>query len=247
MRGHIFTTSIVLSVFLISCGSSSTHLPGGLALEEHILSQAPSSDPYSFQPVEGTQKEILAKHADERGKVMPIEYTFVDDNPALSEPWGGDELVAVLLTDADSYEQTIQLIDHDDVIFSTSAGMPSPVMPLQGLWTYGRHWALEILYATPEVWTGQIFIDGDMVNQDKNYEEAFGFQMLSSRPFFFYQHNGQIGISYDGQEADLGYTSIPHYLCCAESVLNPIPAENMVAFFAQRQGKWYYVEIGIFE
>lgn len=247
MRRHIFTLPIVLSVFLVSCSSSTTRLPGGLALEEHILSQAPSSESYSFQPVDGTQEEIIAKHADERDEVAPLEYSLVDDNPALSVPWGRDELVAVLLTDADSFQQTIQLSNHDDVIFTTSAGMPSPVMPLQGLWTYGRHWALEILYTTPKVWAGQIFIDGDLINQDKNYEEAFGFQLLSGKPFFFYQRDGKIGISYDGQEADLGYTSIPHYLCCAESVLNPIPAKNMVALFAQRGEDWYYVELGTFK
>jgi hypothetical protein len=242
-----FWSTLVLCVFITACQTSRSSLPGGLSLEEHALSQAPASDLFSFQPVEGTQEKILALHADERKQVIPMSVITIENNPALKASWGGSDLIATVFTDAENQpEQIVKVSSQGDTLLTTSAGMPSPVMPLQGLWTYGRHWALEILYATPEVWTGQIFIDGILTNEDKNYDEAFGFQMLADKPFFFYQRNGIIGISYDGQEAELGYTSIPHYLCCAESILNPIPAENMVAFFAQRNETWYYVELGDF-
>lgn len=251
MRAHIQFKSIfsvLLVAILTACASSANHLPGGVILEEHALGQAPVSDPFNFQPVEGTKANILLKHADERSQVTPTTYSFIDGNPVIKKPWGGSELNAVVFTDAgDITEQFVQVSTHDDTIFTTSAGMPSPVMPLQGLWTYGRHWALEILYATPATWTGRIFIDGIMVNQDKGYDEAFGFQLLSDQPFFFYKRNGLIGISYDGREADLDYNEIPHYLCCSDSILNPIPAENMVAFFARRSETWYYVELGTFK
>jgi hypothetical protein len=197
--------------------------------------------------MDGTQAEILSVHEDQRRQVIAIPVFMEDGNPALKASWGGSELTALVFTDAaKTPEQIVKVSTPKETIFTTSAGMPSPIMPLQGLWTYGRHWALEIFYATPDVWTGQIFIDGALLNQERDYDEAFGFQLLYGKPFYFFQRNGLIGVSYDGQEANLDYTSILHYLCCAESVLNPIPAENMVAFFAQRGADWYYVELGAF-
>lgn len=246
LRIQIFLGVLLLS--LNACTQPNIHLPGGLVLEEYALSQAPTSEPFGFQPVGGTQDKILAGHEGERRQVISMPVFMVEGNPALKASWGGGELVALVFTDAQNKpEQFIKVYTQTETIFTTSAGMPSPVMPLQSLWTYGRHWALEILYATPEVWAGQVFIDGALLNQEKAYDEAFGFQLLAGMPFYFYQRSGSIGISYDGQEADLGYTNIPHYLCCAESTLNPIPAQNMVAFFAQRNEAWYYVELGKFK
>jgi hypothetical protein len=238
----------VLSTSLVACEPSHLRLPGDLVLEEHVLTQPPESDPLSFQPAAGTQEEVLAQHAVERSKVFPITVSTVDENPALWAPWDGNELVAVLLTAAgDPPQQSVELSADGRVVFTAPAGMPSPLLPLRGLWTYDGHWALEILLATPDVWTGQIFVDGELVNQDREYDEAFGFQMLSGKPFFFYRRGDRVGLSYDGQEADLLYDSISHYLCCSEGVLNPTQAENMVAFFAQHGDTWYYVELGTFE
>jgi hypothetical protein len=238
----------VLTTSLVACEPSHLRLPGNLVLEEHALTQPPESDPLSFHPLAGTQEEILAQHAVERSKIFPTAVSMVDDNPALRAPWDGGELVAVLLTAAgDPPLQSVQLSTDGRVVFAAPAGMPSPVLPLRGLWTYDGHWALEILFATPEVWTGQIFVDGELVNQEREYDEAFGFQMLSGKPFFFYRRGEHVGLSYDGQEADLEYDNIPHYLCCSEGVLNPTQAENMVAFFAQHGDTWYYVELGTFE
>ncbi len=71
---------------------------------------------------------------------------------------------------------------------------------------------------------------------------------MGGKPFYFFKKQGALGtprygISYAGQEADLGYTNILHYQCCSGSVLNPWSAAKIVAFFAQQDGNWYYVEI----
>jgi hypothetical protein len=219
-----------------------------LALEEHALRQAPELDPLRFQPLEGIEAEVLARQALERSKVIPITVFMVDDNPAMRAAWHGGELEAVLLTAAgDPPAQSVQVSADGRLVFTAPAGLPSPALPLRGLWTYDGSWALEILLATSDVWIGQIYVDGTLVNEERGYEEAFGFQMISGDPFFFYRRAGQVGLSYDGREADLGYDDIPHYRCCSESVLDPIQAESMVAFFAQRGEAWYYVELGTFE
>lgn len=238
----------VLTSSLVACEPSHLRLPGTLVLEEHALTRPPDPDSLGFDPLEGTQEEVLAQHAAERSKVFPITVFMMDDNPALRAPWDGGELVAVLLTAAgDPSQQSVQLSADGRVFLTAPAGMPSPILPLRGLWTYDGHWALEILLATPDVWTGQIFVDGELVNQDREYDEAFGLQMLYGKPFFFYRRAEHAGLSYDGQEADLEYNNIPHYLCCSEAVRNPTQAENMVAFFAQQGETWYYVELGTFD
>jgi hypothetical protein len=70
---------------------------------------------------------------------------------------------------------------------------------------------------------------------------------MQGRPFYFFRQGGQIGLSYDSQQLLLEYNDIPHYGCCSAGELNPVSAQKMVAFFAQRDGTWYYVEIGVFE
>jgi hypothetical protein len=239
--------SILLLVMLSACKPSPSRPHAGLTLEEHPLSQPPASDEFGFQPVNGTQAEVLARNAAERSQTNPVTVAIVDGNPALTASGGGGEFIAVLLTDeTNPPAQIVEVSQNGQVIFTTPAGMPSPILPLQGLWIYGDYWALEIVFASPDVWAGQVFIDGELVNQSGGYDEAFGFQLLAGKPFFFYYRDGQAGLSYDGVEADLPYDNIPHYLCCSESVLNPVQAANMTAFFAQRGSDWYYVELGNF-
>jgi hypothetical protein len=229
-------------------GTSSRLLHGGLSLEEHALRRAPELDPLAFFPIRGSQEQVLARHAAQRDRGFPDRLYFEHGDPALWAPWDGDRLVALLLTaEGATPQQTVELLSGDQVLFSTPAGLPSPALPLQGLWTYDGHWALEILLSTPSVWAGEIFLDGDLVNEQLGYDDAFGFQVLSGKPFYFYQRGGHIGLSFDSQEVDLGYSEVPHYQCCSGSVLNPKQAEDMVAFFAERDGAWYYVEVGVFD
>lgn len=191
---------------------------------------------------------MLAKRASARALGIPRLVVTIEGNPALPSLGDRGDLVAVLTTSADGPPlQSVQLLRGDKVIFTAAAGMPSPVLPLQGLWTYGDHWALEILLADPSVWAGQIFVDGELVNRLGGYDEAFGFQLLAGKPFFFYLRNGHVGVSYDGQETDLDFDEVPHYRCCSESSLNPTQAQNMVAFFARRDQAWLYVELGDFD
>jgi hypothetical protein len=143
--------------------------------------------------------------------------------------------------------QTVELFEDDQSLFKVDAGLPSPALPLQSLWTYGDHWVLEILYAEEEIWEGRIFQDGQLLNETLDYQEAFGFQLLAEKPFYFFQREDGLGYSYDGVETELPYDQILHYGCCSASTLNPIPAKNMVAFYALTGEGWFYVELGDFQ
>jgi hypothetical protein len=220
---------------------------GNLKLEEYPLAAAPEPIPLTFQPEGTTQDAVLARHAQLREKVYQKPVTTIEGFPAMTSLGEGEKLTAVMrVAVEDPLRQIVDLMRGDELIFSTDAGLPSPALPQQGLWTYGNHWVLEILLAEDEIWMGEIFQDGELINDLKGYEEAFGFQLLSGEPFFFYQRDSQLGFSYAGQETNLPYDHIPHYYCCAEDTLNPVQAEQMVAFFAQQGEQWFYVELGDF-
>ncbi len=222
-------------------------LPGGLVLEVYPLVGQPTLDPLTFRPVVGTQKSVLARRAAERQDEYHLDLRSDDQyRPALTAEFEGGTLLARIETDAATQAQTAELWQGDRLIFSAPAGFPSPASTLQGLWTYDSHWSLELLMATPDLWVGQVYVDGQLLNDQLGYDEAFGFQLMGGKPFYFYERDGTIGVSYAGQDADLGYSQIPHYECCSGSVLNPVPAHTMVAFFAELDGEWRYVEIGLF-
>ena len=91
---------------------------------------------------------------------------------------------------------------------------------------------------------GQVILDGVSLNQRYGYQEIFGFQLLHGKPFYFFRKDGKIGAVYAGQPVVLGYDSLPHYGCCSAGELNPRRSGSMIWFFAEREGAWYYVEIG---
>jgi hypothetical protein len=238
----------VIAAALSGCASSAPTSAPTLALEEHELAGPPGIVPMASQPLEGTMEEILGLHAAERAATYRHEVETIQGAPAITSLGESGDLLAVMTTATEGPpEQTVTVFRDDEAIFETAAGLPSPVLPLQGMWTYGGHWALEILFADETTWAGQVFIDGELVNEQEGYDEAFGFQLLAGEPFFFYVRENRVGYSYGGHETDLGYDEVPHYRCCSESTLNPVQAQNMVAFFAKRGGEWFYVELGSFD
>jgi hypothetical protein len=251
MRRSISFVPVVLAILgvgLGGCAPSSAEHERQLQLEEHPLAGAPELEPLTFRPLQGTQDEVLAAHADERAARISYEVVTVEGSPTLSSLGESRDLVAVLATSAEGRpEQTVTVLRDDVTIFEAPAGMPSPVLPLQGLWTFDGRWALEILFADETTWAGEVFIDGELVNAANGYDEAFGLQLLGGELFYFYRRGGHVGYSYDGNETDLAYDDIPHYRCCGESPLNPLQAEDMVAFFAVHEQTWFYVELGLFE
>jgi hypothetical protein len=242
-----FVLAVFVVIMLYGCGANSPQAGAPLQVEEHSLAAPPQLDPLVFLPQEGTQADVLEKHALDRSESYARTVSSVEGNPAIRALGDDTDLLAVLTTSAEGQpDQTATLFKGTEMIFQTSAGLPSPVLPLQGLWAYDGHWAFEILYADQSKWSGQIFIDGELVSETKGYDEAFSFQLLAGKPFYFFRRNNRIGYSFNGQETDLGYEEIPHYRCCSESGLNPVQAQIMVAFFAERSGSWYYVELGDF-
>ena len=100
---------------------------------------------------------------------------------------------------------------------------------------------------TKSITLGEIFRSGESLSQMYGYDETFGFQILADEPFYFFRKDDQIGLNYAGEEVMLGFDEVAHHYCCGFGVYNPQHYENMVGFFASREGKRYYVEAGVFE
>lgn len=279
-------TSLVLCGFMISaCNSASPSLQAaqeptaalhieiepsfpkhfqtssGLTVEEYELKRAPNLEPLHFEPIQGSQDEIVSTHASEKeDKFSDNSFfeNFLFGKKAL--PGDRDLVAQEVITDSqDSKYQKVSVVVwlDKDKVYTTKAGDVSPTQALQGLWTYDGHWILEIASATAIVngkdnarsynIIGQIVKDGELLNDKYGYQEAFGSQLLNGKPFYFFKKDGKFGISYAGQTSELGYDEIPHYGCCSAAEINPKPTKDMVTFFAKKNGTWYYVEIGVFK
>jgi len=242
-----------IPVSLIGCTPSEDVAQTSLTMEEHPLEGMPQSDPYVFTPQEGSQEEILQVHEADRSLLFPDPFTPIDGKPAISSTLDGEALVAVQTFIDNASDSYVQVMLDGAEIYRITTGPASPINNLCGLWIYDNHWALETVLINPEgndtltpFALGQITIDGVLQNELNGYDDAFSLQTIAGKPFFFFKRDGRIGYSYDGQETLLEYEEVPHYYCCSDSVLNPIQAQNMVAFFARSGDTWYYVEIGVF-
>ena len=256
---------LVVTILIVSGCSSKQAVPttslSELTIEEYPLKFAPATDPLSFTLEQGSQDEILAKHQQERDLPVPNNSLLYKGQPAFSVQVGNENLVAFesytnTVTGQGTFQRvTVQGLKDSQMIFTTAAGDVSPINNLRGLWTYSDHWVIEVAHVTlvpvsnetPLEPSGEIFLDGMSLNDSNGYDQTFGFQLVKGKPFYFFQQNGKIGISFDGEQSRLDYDQILHYQCCSAAELNPRIAPNMVSFFAQRLGKWYYVEIGVFE
>jgi len=74
-------------------------------------------------------------------------------------------------------------------------------------------------------------------------DEVFGQQTLAGRPFFFYLKDGLTGLHYNGAPLPFAYDHVVHQATGAAAIFNPGGNDQMVWFYALRDGLWYYVEV----
>jgi hypothetical protein len=152
----------------------------------------------------------------------------------------------------DGRESWVSVSQDGQEIYSIPTGNGYPTDPLQGLWVYGSHWALETIHITTHTennvnsadLVGQVSVDGVLLNDKLGYEESFGFQTIAGYPFYFFKRDGKIGYAYNGLETTLDYDTILHYGCCSSGALNPNSTPSHVDFFAKKGDVNYFVIIG---
>ncbi len=251
-------SAIPLLFFLASCGVASPSTPGSssseLTIEAYPLSEAPQAELTQVPFSDTVAGDPLLEHADQRSRIFPVASCGQKVQMGFCITLGSDQLAA--WEDYSNPASGLVIVSrNDEEIYRIPIGEASPIPALRGLWVYDDHWMLETVYVNNEQdgneissWAvGQITLDGELLNDRYGYDEAFGLQTIHGRPFYFYQEDGKIDANYDGVAINLGYDEIPHYNCCSASTLNPMIAQNMVAFFARQGSDWYYVEIGAFD
>jgi hypothetical protein len=90
-----------------------------------------------------------------------------------------------------------------------------------------------------------VFVNGINIGKEKGYSKVFDYSYIDDKPFYFYEKDSLIYISYDDKSLPYEYKKVLHYLCCEPALLNPRSYNNMVWFYAQKEDEnWYYVEMG---
>lgn len=115
--------------------------------------------------------------------------------------------------------------------------------PLKSLNTWEGHWVMEV--------SGKVYVDGQELNKLVGASAIFNWQLIGGQPFYFFikKSGGKTvtGISYAGRELAYRYDEVIHYRCCEPAAFNPAGTEAMTWFYARREGKWYFVQAGVFE
>lgn len=243
MKSITFIVAITL-LALASCTAQSTQsqtdpalTADKLVVQTYELSGKPDSASPSFKSVDGREFTPADFEVSE-----PFPSRQVKDAPlTLSVTLGSDTIVAEQV-DSGNY---ITVMRNGEEIFRTDAGGISPMPPLQNLWTYDDHWVLEAnLFLLDKPFNGQVFLDGVSIGQQNGYDEVFNFQTINGAPFYFFRHNGKVDAWFDGQVIPLGYDDVQHYVCCADSWLNPKALQGAVLFFGTKGNTWYFVRLG---
>ena len=228
-------------------------VPPELSVAEYPLTQPPEAESTVLNFDSSVQGDPRSLHAAERAQHFPDTSCTVGNSFGLCVTLGSDQLFA---TEGwtDPNDGDVIVTRNGQQVYKVSVGSASPVTALRGLWAYDDHWAVETALVNNQqsgnevtaFATGQVAVDGSSLNDQLGYEEAFGFQTLGGKPFYFFQREGKIDANYAGVEIPLGYDEITHYNCCSASSLNPTIYPNLVTFFGRKGETWYYAEIGVF-
>ena len=217
----------------------------------YAMSEPPYLEPFMFTSVQGRKFDSSDFSL---GDTRFPDRSYYDGMiRCMKNDLDGKPLVACEYYSQDGSQGWVNLTLDGQEIYRIDTGAPTPISRLQGLWVYDSHWALETVSITVHQsengdvidTIGQLSVDGILLNEALGYDEAFGFQTIKEKPFYFFRRAGQLEFSYDGTETALLYDAIPHYGCCSASALNPQAWFNHVNFFGQRSDSWYFVTIGI--
>lgn len=222
----------------------------GLTIEAFELQDGswPDEEHIQSRPTGSLPGWVMKRHETERKDLVQYQAAPLFQGKFLTAATNIDTI-----TDA-----KVEVRLDDEIILSVPAGdltHPAVMDPVFGVWVHGEHWYMEMAHSAYEtdgnifkgITLGEIFRSGDSLSQLFGYDETFGFQILAGEPFYFFKKDGEFGLNYAEEEVMLGFDEIAHHYCCGFGVYNPAHYEDMVAFFASKDGVRYYVEAGGFE
>lgn len=140
----------------------------------------------------------------------------------------------------------LQVVENRRVIFGASIA-PGSAGVVRGFWNWDGSWVLELVDRADSGPVGSVFVNGEPLRDRLNAEEVFGWWLLDGKPFFFFRRDGLVQISYAGEILEPAFERVFPYDCCGETAFAIQGDQNMVWFYAQKDGRWYIVEAGVYE
>jgi len=207
----------------------------------------PDEDHHQSRPAGSLPGWVMKRHETDRKEIIRNPEIPIFQGKALTTRTNID-----IITDA-----KVEVRLDDAVVLSVPAGdltYSAGMDAVFGVWVHEEHWYMEMAHVeyerhgniTKSTTLGEIYRSGESLSELNSYDETFGFQLLDGKPFFFFKKGDEFGLNYAGEETMLGFDEIAHHYCCGFGIYNPMHYEDMVAFFASRDGVRYYVEAGVF-
>lgn len=174
--------------------------------------------------------------------VEPVPYHFLSSFGYVpSRVFFGNDLISVTFDEdhpaevGDLYH--LQVRRNEDIIFSyVTLPYGPPGGPVRGLWREGDSWLLDL---------ADVFIkDGEILNDTFGYQAMFTYRQINDKPFYFYQQDDSILLSYDGQTLPVTYQEVLHKpSCCSAAMVNMTLGYDGLAFYGLQDGFWVYTVI----
>ena len=175
------------------------------------------------------------------GEVEPWE---PGESGLLAPAYVGDALAQIITTGFPTITYQVELgaqggPGSTQVVYTGTAASAGAYMPLRSFTTWDEHWVLEV--------DDHLIMDGEDIGQALGYDAAFGFARIGAQPFYFFEQDGLVRISYGDQVLPNAYEMVFHNQCCEASIHNVEAGPDAVWFHALRDGTWYFVEASLEE
>lgn len=198
-------------------------LPNGLSIEEYKINR---------DEVYAIESPVSVRHRNKGGWYFWPKGGVIGNNLfRASNGITDDNSTMVIITYLNDQQQSV--ID---------CGRSFEFGPLITAWTYHNQWIIQS-YCHEKF---DILWDGVSLNNSNGYQSSFGFQLMDGKPFYMFNRNNTVWLSYDGEEAKLDYDEVKLTYCCM-SYHPPQHYEYLITFYATKGDQLYYVAIGLFD
>jgi WD40 repeat protein len=168
------------------------------------------------------------------GSVEPWD---ADQNAFLPPAYVGDDLASVTFTGFPTLTFQVEL--NEQAVYSGTAVAQGAYMPLRSFTAWDGHWVLEA--------DDHLIMDGQDLGETLDYEAAFGFSLIQGQPFYFFEQEDKVRMSYGGRTLPFVYDQVFHNQCCERAIHNVETLGDVVLFHALWNGTWHLVEAGVYD
>ncbi|MGC9334801.1 MAG: hypothetical protein ACP5JJ_11670, partial [Anaerolineae bacterium] len=168
-----------------------------------------------------------------------VEDWYAATNNMLPPGFVGDQLAMAVTLSSELPMFTYEVQLDGEAVYSGEGQIESTYELLRGFSTWDDHWALEV--------NNHVIVDGEDLGVAKGYDAVFDFHILHGQPFYFFEQEGLIRLSYAGETLPFVYHEVVHHQCCEASAFNVEAYANLLWFHARVDDMWYFVEAGIYD